>query len=402
MFRPRPSFAAAAVIALVSGSPVMLSGLQSGSATEVPEAVRTPTRVPGVENVATAAVGEHFFVVARTDGSVMTWGYNNYGQLGNGQVGPMAGSERGRTMPFVVQGRPGQVPGLSDVVSVASGAGHALAVKRDGTVWGWGSNGSGQLGLGRTVRTPTPRPVQIPGVTGARAVAARNDASYAVLNDGRVLAWGDRLWRANNRAVSSETPVPVPNVSNVVAISAGLPVLALQRDGRVLAWGNGYLGDGSPAQRDYASVVVSQPATVQGIDDAVAVASGSSTAGVVRRDGTVWVWGDDNLGALGLGRPAPGQTERLAPVRVPGITGAVDLALAAGSSIVGADGSLRTWGDARLGATGRAGINRVASPSPVPGATGLVHVWASAYSNLALTRDGHLLAWGSVLLTLPN
>ena len=129
-------------------------------------------------------------------------------------------------MPFVVQGRPGQVPGLSDVVSVASGAGHALAVKRDGTVWGWGSNGSGQLGLGRTVRTPTPRPVQIPGVTGARAVAARNDASYAVLNDGRVLAWGDRLWRANNRAVSSETPVPVPNVSNVVAISAGLPVYA--------------------------------------------------------------------------------------------------------------------------------------------------------------------------------
>jgi hypothetical protein len=371
----------------------------SHAQTEVPEAVRTPTIVPGVENVADAAVGEHFFIVARTDGSVLSWGYNNYGQLGNGRIGEMAGAAAGKTMGFVVQGRAEPVVGLTDVISVAAGGEHALAVRRDGTVWGWGSNGSGQLALGRARRGAVPRPEQIPGIRGAVAVAARSSASYALLADGTVLGWGDSLWRSGTRAISSEAPIPVPGVANAVAVRAGLPSLALLRDGRVMAWGSGYLGEGSPAQRDYASAVVSQPALVTGIDDAVAVAAGASMAAIVRRDGTVWVWGSDNLGALGLGKPAAGAAlERLVPTRIPNLVAAKDVAVGSGSSSVGADGTLRTWGDARLGATGRAGIERIASPAPVPNVNPLARVWSSSYSNLGLTKDGHLLAWGSVFM----
>jgi alpha-tubulin suppressor-like RCC1 family protein len=171
-----------------------------------------------------------------------------------------------------------------------------------------------------------------------------------------VLGWGDRLWRANSRAVSSETPTRVPGVADAVAIRAGLPSLALLKNGHVAAWGGGVLGDGSPPQRDYAAVQVPQPVLVQDVDDAVAIATGASMAAVIRHDGSVWLWGENGNSGLGVGRsPAGTNTDVLAPIRLPGISNAEAIAVASGSSIVGKDGALRTWGDMRLGATGRPG-----------------------------------------------
>ena len=365
----------------------------------VPEAARAPTRVPGVDDVIDAAIGDHFFVVARGDGHVVSWGYNNFGQLGNGRVGATAGSEAGKTMGFVVQGTPAPVEGLADVIGVAAGGEHALAVRRDGSVWGWGSNGSGQLALGKTNRGANSHPLLIPGIQHATAVAARASTSYALLADGTILGWGDRLWRVNGRAVSSETPIPLPTVRDAVAIRAGQPSLALLRSGHVAVWGTGLLGDGGPAQQDYAAGTTVQPVVVVGVDDAVAIAAGASQSAIVRKDGSVGVWGDNGNGGLGLDRPAAGAgSDVRVPTKIAGITNAVDIAMASGSSVVASDGSLRTWGDARLGATGRNGIERVMKPTAVPGVSSLVRVWGSAYSNLGLTRDGHLLAWGSVFL----
>lgn len=366
----------------------------------IPEAVRTPTIVPGVDRAVDAAIGDHFYLVLRSDGSIMTWGYNNFGQLGTGRVGPTAGSEPGKTLGFVVEGKAQAIDGVSEFVGVAAGSEHALAVRRDGTVWGWGSNGSGQLGLGKANRGANPRPAQIPGVSNARAVAAYGHASYALLDDGSVVGWGEPLWRVGSRAVTSETPMKVPGLSRVTAIRAGLPCLALLTDGTVMAWGTGVLGDGSPAQRDYASVVVPQPALVSGLSDVATMATGASVSGAVRHDGSVWVWGGNNLGALGLGKPrAPADgADQLVPARLPSITGAADLSLGSGSTIVLGDGTIRTWGDERLGATGRTGIERVATPTTVPGVSNVVRVWAHAYSNLGLTRDGHVLAWGSMFI----
>jgi len=84
---------------------------------------------------------------------------------------------------------------------------------------------------------------------------------------------------------------------------------------------------------------------------------------------------------------------------MPNLPKAVDIALGSGSSIVFEDGTLRTWGDARLGATGRPGIERIAGPTPVAGVNSLVRVWSRAYGNLGVTRDGRILAWGSVYVT---
>jgi alpha-tubulin suppressor-like RCC1 family protein len=209
------------------------------------EAVRAPTLVPGIEHVVDAAIGNHFFIVALQDGSVMTWGYNNAGQLGNGHVGATSGSEPGKTMAFVVQAKAEAIDAFADVVAVAAGAEHGLALRRDGSVMGWGSNGSGQLALGKSNRGANPTPVAIPGVTRATAIAAYGNASFALLDDGTVVGWGESLWRSGARAVSSETPIAVPGIAGATAIRAGLPSLALLRDGTVMAWGTGVLGDGS-------------------------------------------------------------------------------------------------------------------------------------------------------------
>jgi alpha-tubulin suppressor-like RCC1 family protein len=271
-------------------------------------------------------------------------------------------------------------------------------------VWAWGKNDDNELGLGKSSRG-TGRPVRVPGITSAVAVAAFGNTSYALLRDGSVLGWGEHLWKIEargerNRDVRSASPVRVPGVADAVAVRAGSPSLALLRDGTVMSWGGGYLGDGSPKVTTW-SEVPPQPVHVSGMIDAVAIAAGPDGSGVVRRDGSVWVWGDGDPNPLGLGKGtlADGATgDRASPVRVIALSRAVDLAVATASTVALSDGTVRSWGDERLGATGRPGVERLVVPTAIPGVNDIVRVWAAHYSNLALTRDGRIRAWGSVAL----
>ncbi|HYO54197.1 RCC1 domain-containing protein, partial [Archangium sp.] len=81
-----------------------------------------------------------------------------------------------------------QVPGLSGVVALVTGSYHSLALRSDGTLWAWGYNGSGQLGIGTT--SSRSAPVQMPGLSGVVALAAGSDHSLAVRSDGTPWAWG--------------------------------------------------------------------------------------------------------------------------------------------------------------------------------------------------------------------
>ena len=110
----------------------------------------------------------------KSDGALATWGYNGYGQLGDGTT----------TNRFV----PVAVSGLTGVVAVAAGDYHTVALKSDGTVWTWGSNGSGQLGDGTTTQRLTP--VQVSGLSGVIAISAGQSFTLALRSDGTVWGWG--------------------------------------------------------------------------------------------------------------------------------------------------------------------------------------------------------------------
>ena len=136
----------------------------------------TPGPVPGLTDaVAIAAGSAHGMAIKRSDGSVWTWGYNGYGELGDGDTTARANIVRASD--------------LTGIVAIAGGQYHSLAVKSDGTVWAWGRNANGQRGNGST--TGSAVPVAVRGLTNAVAAAAGYDHSLALSARGEIYsAWG--------------------------------------------------------------------------------------------------------------------------------------------------------------------------------------------------------------------
>jgi alpha-tubulin suppressor-like RCC1 family protein len=145
-----------------------------------------PTMVKGLgpgSGVIAIAGGGSFSLALKSDGTVLAWGHNRSGQLGDGHPGI------DRAVPAAVRGLG---PG-SGAVGIAAGDSFSLAVKRDGTVLAWGNNQSGQLGDG-TAPTDHATPVRVKGLgpgSGVRAVVAGGSHALAITGDSVVWAWGN-------------------------------------------------------------------------------------------------------------------------------------------------------------------------------------------------------------------
>ena len=158
--------------------------------------------------------GSWHSLAVKSDGTVWAWGDNSCGQLG--------------IEPITKKSTPVQVNGLTGVVAVAEGKVQSLALKSDGTVWSWGDNSCGQLGIGTTTNQSTP--VQVNGLTGMVAVAGGYLHSLALKSDGTVWAWGDNddyqlgivstppPGSPNSNLVES-TPVQVKGLTGMVAVA---------------------------------------------------------------------------------------------------------------------------------------------------------------------------------------
>ncbi|CAJ59994.1 MULTISPECIES: RCC1-like domain-containing protein [Frankia] len=264
-----------------------------------------PVRVSGLTRVVALAGGAVNGYALRQDGTVWAWGYNNYGQLGNGTI----------TNSRV----PVRVLGLSRVVAIAGGGTTAYAVRQDGTVWAWGDNDEGQLGNGTTANSPFP--VRVTGLSAVIAIAGGQETGYALRRDGTVWAWGanDEGQLGNGTTVSSTVPVAIRNLTGVTAIAAsseGNSGYALRGDGTAWAWGlnnTGQLGNGT----DDTSLVPVQVSGSTGLVGVTAISAGSFSGYALRRDGTVWAWGSNFFGQLGNGTTTPAFSLR--PVQVSGI-----------------------------------------------------------------------------------
>jgi len=293
-------------VALTSTGAVLAWGknyngnLGNGSTTDsdVPVKVNLPT---GTKVTAIAAGAEHNLAVTST-GAVLAWGYNAYGQLGNGGTGAS-------DVPVNVS-----LPTGTKVTAVAAGALHSLALTSTGTVLAWGYNVDGELGDGSTTNSDVPVKVNLPPGTKVTAVAAGGYYSLALTSTGAVLAWGynadGELGDGNRTSSDVAVKVKLPAGRKVTAVAAGGLLegvgadtvgpghsLAVTSTGAVLAWGynaDGELGDGNRTNSD-TPVKVKLPAGRK----VTAVAAGELNSLAVTSTGGVLAWGGNNFGQLG-------------------------------------------------------------------------------------------------------
>ena len=283
---------------------------------------------------ASIALGEGHSCVSLTGGTVKCWGFNNFGQLGNGTLGS------GTDSPTPVD-----VSGITTATSLALGGSsenhHSCALLTGGTVKCWGSNNKGQLGNETTANSATP--VDVSGITTATSIAVGGQFSCAVLTGGTVKCWGSNNYGqlGNGTTANSATPVDVADITTATSIADGTyHSCALLTGGTVKCWGyngNGQLGDGSTTDS-------ATPVDVTGITTATSIAAGTWHSCALLTGGTVKCWGFNSKGQLGNGTIGSG-TDRPTPVDVFNITTATSIALAhQHACALLTDGTIMCWG----------------------------------------------------------
>ena len=246
---------------------------------------------------------------------------------------------------------------------LAAGASHSVALKSEGTVWTWGANASGQLGIGSTDSSTHAAPAQVrlnstTFLTGMSLAGAGALHSLAVRkSDGSVFGWGsDSAGQLGDNSTTTKTyPVQAkttalgnPVLTGIIDIAGGSThTLALKADGTVWTWGrnsSGQLGDGTTTSRRLAAQVKTTSSTF--LTGVIAIAAGDDFCAALRSDGTVWTWGVNSSGQLGIGSTT---TQKYAvQVKLSGgtpLSGIADIACGSAHALaLKTDGTIWSWG----------------------------------------------------------
>lgn len=356
-----------------------IRAVNSGGVSDWLGAAIATTLPPPLENVVAVAAGISHSLALRDDGSVYAWGDNGYRQLGNDSD--------------VFSATPVLVEALSGIVDIASGENHCLAVDGGGNIWTWGDNTSGQLGTGDTGGAALPE--RIAPLADVVDVAAGPRHSVAVDTNGNVWAWGaGSIGQLGNGAFeSSPIPVKIPSgagagVEDATKVAAGRSHSLALRSSAVgsdlRAWGGnfyGQLGDGSTED-------AGSPVEVMGLSGVETLAAGHDHSLALRSDGTVWAWGDNSVGQLGTGSLVDSHV----PTQVSSLSGIVSVAAGGGGSYaVDSSGALWAWGIVY----GLTETHEKTLPVEIVALSNVLSVAQSDAHGLALLEDGTVWAWGS-------
>ena len=311
----------------------------------------TPMQVVNITDVVTISAGGFHSLAIKNDGTVWAWGNNQYGQLGDNSL-------TRREYPV-------QVSGLTGMTAIAAGYEYSMALKSDGTVWAWGINvNHGQLGDGTTNNRSTP--VQATGLSNVVAIAAGANHSLALDASGNVWAWGanvqGQLGNATDYNISVPHPTPVQvtatGVAAIEAIAAGSNhSLALKDDGTVYSWGAGDRG-----QLGHTGYLPGQMGSITGV---AAIAGEDSSSLVLIDDGNIWGLGNNTNGQLGYSASLDQNNTTPLQAEISGVK-AISAGRGTFALAIKNDNTLWSWGNNGWGQLGNSTNAGLSGPNPVP------------------------------------
>ncbi|MCX6837318.1 MAG: SUMF1/EgtB/PvdO family nonheme iron enzyme, partial [Verrucomicrobia bacterium] len=391
-----------------------------GDGTTVNQSV--PVRIGTDVDWKFVAAGHAASYAIKNDGTLWAWGFNGGGRLGDGTT--------------IERGDPTRIGASADWAVVEGGNTHTMALKTDGSLWIWGANASGQIGNDTTANQLSPLNL-MPGMTWLKIYAGR-DNSMAIRTDGTLWAWGSNTLGqlGDGTFINQLSPVQVGYHHDWKEIACAGHSVGIREDGRMWSWGtddDGELGNtswwhnpigGAATNVSSFSTGISmtafvrkdgslwtlgtnsnlclglglastssqrwEPTRVGTANDWVSVTAGEYHVLALKRDGTIWAWGRNSEGQLGVANTVNQST----PVQVGSDSDWMFVEAGTNHSMaIKADGSLWSWG---VNTNGQLGIGTLNSSS-IPVRVGSLNDWktvSAANHNLALKRDGSIWAWG--------
>lgn len=297
------------------------------------QSITKPTKVSGLSAAVSVAAGSDFSAALMFDGTISVWGggkgisklpgLSGVSSISAGQSTLLALKFDGTVWqwPFG-DPAPKQVSGLQNISAISAGGRHYLALSSSGQIWAWGGNNFGQLGVGSS-QNQIDTPQKVNGLSDIVSVAAGYSHSLAVDFNGQVYAWGSNSCGqlGNDTTKNSNTPKTVLTIKKAVQVSAGNETsMAFTSDNRVYTWGYGEYGQlGNNSTNNYRT----KPDTVNsgGFGTPALIASGLNHNMLLNSRGAVYTWGRNRDGQLGTDKNTNGTTPQN-----------INLSLAAGSN----------------------------------------------------------------------
>jgi alpha-tubulin suppressor-like RCC1 family protein len=303
------------------------------------------TTFAGGTNWSQISAGNNHSLALKTDGTLWTWGNNANGQLGDNTI-------TNKLTPITT------FAGGTDWKQVSCGRGHSSAIKTDGTLWTWGNNSQAQLGIneGGTTTNRTTPVTTFAGGTNWKQVSCGTFYTGAIKTDGTLWTWGrnDIGQLGINSTLNASTPVTTfAGGTNWNEVSCGYAFAsAIKTDGTLWIWGSNlraHLGINDTIDR------LTPVTTFAGGTNWKQVSCGAEFPAAIKTDGTLWIWGYNSVGQLGINDSGAAASNRSTPVTTfAGGTNwkRVNCSYGSVASAIKTDGTLWVWGNNAVGMLG--------------------------------------------------
>ena len=308
-------------------------------------------------------------------GTLWAWGRNFDGQLG---IGTTLNAKTRQSVKV-----------MKNPTSVGLGQAHSCICDQSKKAWCWGSNTTGQLGTGNLIRSTTP--VAVPGLSDCEQIAGGGGHTCAVRTDRTVWCWGQNTSAQTGQPGTDPILAPrmVPTLADVAEVECGdVYSCARRNDGVVLCWGDnkvGVLGDGTTVGR-------AAPAPVMGVSDAVELAAGRTVVCVRHMGGgQVSCWGNNSDGVLGVATPKVSAV----PLAITGISDAIQVTVGLQHAcVIRRSGVASCWGKNEFGQLGNAGATNSLTPVNVVDIAGVTSI-SSGSGHVCARHSAGLSCWGA-------